>query len=92
MFFNVYKYIYLHFLVLKLIDSHRVMQVENKKNHVLLYLENVSSDHCLFDFHKGCKQHIIDEPTVWYIMFMSEMGGVGIPDFFHPDHRDILEN
>uniref|UniRef100_A0A8B9MGQ4 Alpha-macroglobulin receptor-binding domain-containing protein n=1 Tax=Accipiter nisus TaxID=211598 RepID=A0A8B9MGQ4_9AVES len=76
----------------KLIDSHRVMQVENKKNHVLLYLENVSSDHCLFDFHKGCKQHIIDEPTVWYIMFMSEMGGVGIPDFFHPDHRDILEN
>nr|XP_009917431.1 PREDICTED: ovostatin-like [Haliaeetus albicilla] len=26
----------------KLIDSHRVMQVENKKNHVLLYLENIS--------------------------------------------------
>ncbi|KAM4672096.1 LOW QUALITY PROTEIN: ovostatin-like [Amazona ochrocephala] len=26
----------------KLIDSHTVMQVENKKNHVLLYLENIS--------------------------------------------------
>ncbi|XP_074445031.1 ovostatin-like [Larus michahellis] len=26
----------------KLIDSHTVMQVENKKNHVLLYLQNIS--------------------------------------------------
>ncbi|NXP49587.1 OVOS protein, partial [Heliornis fulica] len=26
----------------KLIDGHKVMQVENKKNHVLLYLENIS--------------------------------------------------
>ncbi|NXD67627.1 OVOS protein, partial [Eolophus roseicapillus] len=26
----------------KLVDSHTVMQVENKKNHVLLYLENIS--------------------------------------------------
>ncbi|KFQ69903.1 Ovostatin, partial [Phaethon lepturus] len=28
----------------KLIDGHTVMQVENKKNHVLLYLENISQN------------------------------------------------
>jgi len=41
------------------------MQVENKKNHVLLYLENVSSDHCLFDLEKGQNQDVIDAPTEW---------------------------
>lgn len=64
-FVTFYKYIYLHFLVSKLIDSHTVMQVENKKNHVFLYLQNVSSAHCLFDFHEGWKQHVIGITTIW---------------------------
>lgn len=71
------KSVHLHFFVFKLIDGHTVMQAESKKNHVLLYLENVSPDHCLFDFHKGCKQHVTDASTeklhsikcIYYVSF-----------------------
>uniref|UniRef100_A0A8U7M233 Uncharacterized protein n=1 Tax=Corvus moneduloides TaxID=1196302 RepID=A0A8U7M233_CORMO len=38
----------------KLIDSHAVMQVENKKNHVLFYLQNVR-----------WKQHVIGITIIW---------------------------
>ncbi|KAM6420957.1 LOW QUALITY PROTEIN: ovostatin-like [Pluvialis apricaria] len=65
----------------KLIDSHTVMQVENKKNHVLLYLENIS---------QKTKKEITFSVEQDFVVTHSKPAPVQIYDYYETGRSFIL--